>query len=109
MHHTLEGRGFRVTAAHDGLEALALLLTEPADILLCDLHQPALDGVPLINQARDRFPELAIIAFSSRLPSEIAHDPIHNLVRTCVHKPFHLDTLFSALDNAITTPRRIAQ
>ena len=106
---TLEGRGYRVTAVHDGLEALALLLTEPADILLCDLQETALGGIPLITQVSDRFPELAIVAFSTQLSSEIVSDPLCRLVRATVHKPFHLDTLFAALDNCLGARRRMAQ
>ncbi len=108
LQRTLEGRGFSTKAVHDGLEALALLFTDHADILLCDLHESALDGLPLLKQARDRFPGLAIVAFSSQLASEISHDPLRPLADACVQKPFHLDTLFAALDACITPSHKAA-
>ncbi len=109
LQRTLEGRGFETVAVHDGLEALALLFTSHADLLLCDLHQAALDHQPLVRQARDRFPGLAIVAFSSQLNSQLSRDPLYPLADSCVPKPFHLETLFDALDAALAAPRRMAQ
>lgn len=108
LQRTLEGRGFKVTAVHDGLEALASLFTDPADILLCDLHQPALDGQPLLRQVRERFPGIGIVAFSTQLASELAADPMRAFAYTLVQKPFHLETLFEALEDCLA-PRRKAQ
>jgi signal transduction histidine kinase/CheY-like chemotaxis protein/HD-like signal output (HDOD) protein len=108
LQQTLEGRGYKVAAVHDGLEALASLFTGPADILLCDLHQPALDGQPLLRQVRERFPALGIVAFSNQLAAELTADPLRAFAYTVVQKPFHLETLFEALDDCLA-PKRKAQ
>jgi signal transduction histidine kinase/ActR/RegA family two-component response regulator len=108
MQRTLEGRGFSAVGAHDGLEALALLFTDRADILLCDLHETALNAQPLLKQARERFPGLAIVAFTSSMSSELSRDPLRPLADACVQKPFHLETLFNALEACITPSQRAA-
>jgi DNA-binding NarL/FixJ family response regulator len=62
-----------------------------------------------VRQARDRFPGLAIVAFSSQLNSQLSRDPLYPLADSCVPKPFHLETLFDALDAALAAPHRMAQ
>ncbi len=109
MQRTLEGRGFSAVGAHDGLEALAQLFTAHADILLCDLHESALDGLPLLKQVRERFPGLAIVAFTAHITSELSSDPLRPLADACVQKPFHLETLFASLDACLVPVRRAAQ
>ncbi len=49
---TLRGAGFHVTAAEDGKQALALLATNPVDVVITDLNMPVLDGVGLIRALR---------------------------------------------------------
>ncbi|MFB9329197.1 response regulator [Paenibacillus aurantiacus] len=50
-----ESLGVRVSGvAANGLEALRLLETEPADLLLTDIRMPLVDGLQLIGQIRER-------------------------------------------------------
>ena len=41
---TMEGQGYRVVAASDGIEALAILKDESPDLILCDVQMPGMDG-----------------------------------------------------------------
>lgn len=49
----LRARNLRVVGARDGLEALELLATEPADLVITDLNMPGLDGYRLIKALRE--------------------------------------------------------
>ena len=49
---TLRSAGFVVTAAEDGKQALALLATNPVDVVITDLNMPVMDGVALIRALR---------------------------------------------------------
>ncbi len=57
----LERAGFDVRVAGDGIEALALLDIEPADLVLTDVEMPRMDGFTLTETIRSR-PELSNIA-----------------------------------------------
>ena len=48
----LESRGFRVTQAADGQEALAILQKQTFPVLLVDWKMPAMDGIELTQQVR---------------------------------------------------------
>ena len=48
----LEGAGFDVDEAINGLEALEKLLTRPADLLVVDVNMPQMDGVTFLHALR---------------------------------------------------------
>ena len=54
MLHQLESFGYRTTVAVNGYEALALLATEPFDLVLMDCQMPGLDGYETSKRLRRR-------------------------------------------------------
>ncbi len=44
LQAALEGRGYHVTVASDGAEALEMIRSQPFDVLISDLHMPRVDG-----------------------------------------------------------------
>lgn len=56
----LEGRGFRVESASDGLEALQNLNSNRPDLIVTDIQMPKMDGFELI-EALQSHPETAAI------------------------------------------------
>ena len=50
--------GYTVHTADNGQHALAQLRTQCYDVLLCDLHMPALDGPTLYALLRQQYPDL---------------------------------------------------
>ncbi len=69
----LEHEGYVVEAASDGQAALASLENQPYDLLLTDIKMDHLDGVELLQEARSRFPGLAVILLTGHatVPSAI--------------------------------------
>ena len=57
----LEGAGFDVDEALNGLEALEKLLTAPVDLLIVDVNMPQMDGLTFIKALRRQARELASI------------------------------------------------
>jgi CheY-like chemotaxis protein len=66
----LEAAGYRVSTAHDGVEALALFAREPVDALVTDARMPRMSGDALIAQLRPSHPDLPI-AVVSAYPMEV--------------------------------------
>lgn len=48
----LRDSGCLVWSAADGLEGLAMALSEPFDLVLCDIRLPKLDGLGVLHQVR---------------------------------------------------------
>jgi signal transduction histidine kinase/ActR/RegA family two-component response regulator len=75
---SLAGTGARVTTASSGEEALRQWDRDPADVLVCDLAMPQMDGFDVLRGIRDRdaaagrlTPAIALTAHMSQ--SHVAH------------------------------------
>ena len=58
----LLSRGYRVTTAEDGYDALDKLLLETPDLIISDLNMPRLNGYELLSLVRQRHPHIPIVA-----------------------------------------------
>jgi CheY-like chemotaxis protein len=74
----LQGAGFDVHEAEDGLAALAILGGLLPDAIISDLEMPRMSGYELIPAVRRRFPQVPVIVLSGAaqpdVPPEIAAD-----------------------------------
>jgi CheY-like chemotaxis protein len=66
----LSHKGYRVTLAGDGLEAVERLREDPADIVITDLRMPRMDGRGLIREVRGMNPTLPVIVMTGYLAAE---------------------------------------
>jgi two-component system, chemotaxis family, chemotaxis protein CheY len=57
----LEGAGFQVEEALNGLEALEKLLISPVHLLIVDVNMPQMDGLTFLQAVRRKNRELASI------------------------------------------------
>jgi DNA-binding response OmpR family regulator len=62
LRDTLEGFGYRVLTASDGIEALAVLESQPVDLILADIAMPRMNGYQLFEHVR-RNPEWIALPF----------------------------------------------
>lgn len=99
LAETLEGEGYRVLRAGDGLAALAMLNGVLPDLLLTDNMMPRMSGVELIAYLHER-PALAVpvILMSAAVPVAIPPRT------TFLPKPFSLDTLLALVAERLAAP-----
>ena len=60
----LQTAGFEVVAASNGRRGLELLETTPVDAVITDILMPEQEGLETIREARQRFPDIRILAIS---------------------------------------------
>lgn len=67
LRELLEIRGYAVTEACNGEEALAMVEQSPPDILLLDIGMPILDGFGVVRKLREnpRFASLPVVAVTA--------------------------------------------
>ena len=61
----LEKDGYFVATAPDGKAALERLEAEPWSILIVDLKMPGIDGMQVLEQAKKRTPDLAVVMMTA--------------------------------------------
>jgi DNA-binding response OmpR family regulator len=60
----LEDAGYHVREAADGEEGVAQFRTAPADLVLCDIFMPGMEGIETIRMLRERRASVPIIVIS---------------------------------------------
>ncbi len=58
----IQGKGYEVEAAVDGVEALEKFEAAPADLVITDIRMPRVDGYEVIRRIREIDPRVPIIA-----------------------------------------------
>ncbi|MCI0705683.1 MAG: response regulator, partial [Planctomycetia bacterium] len=62
VHALLDAAGvWHVVHANDGIAALEVIERSPASLVLTDVYMPRMDGLALVEQVRDRFPQIPVI------------------------------------------------
>ncbi|HAN04238.1 MAG TPA: response regulator [Elusimicrobia bacterium] len=64
VRRALAGRGWAVTEAANGAEALRLAVPGAFDAMVCDLKMPDLRGEEVIKRARQACPAMKIVAIT---------------------------------------------
>lgn len=96
----LTGWGYGVGDVGSAVEALNVMASEPADILLCDIAMPEYDGLWLAEQVHARWPQTAIIMSTARDDPQTVRTSRKLGAVAYVTKPFDPDLLRQALDHA---------
>lgn len=102
MAHVLEGMGLACLEAGTGAEALALLdQTGELPLLIADVSMPGLDGVDLLRQVRQRFPDMAVVMLSGIREAETAVDCLIAGAMDYITKPALLGEIQSRVRRAL--------
>ncbi len=103
---TLEAFGYRVLAAADGAEAIALYAQHPddVDLVLTDMVMPVMDGPTTIAALIRIQPRLRIIAASGFNTSLRPDSPVHGAVKHFLPKPYNAETLLLRVRQVLDQP-----
>jgi signal transduction histidine kinase len=98
---------YRVITATDGEQASALLERSPADLLLCDIMMPGLDGFGLLRKVRadERRRELPVILLSARAGEEAKIKGLEAEADDYVVKPFAARELLARVSHQLRMKR----
>jgi signal transduction histidine kinase len=97
---SLQGSGYVVDAASNGLDGLKALEGQAHDLLIVDFAMPGMNGVEVIQAARRRTPDLPII-LATGYADMAAVDAVMEPDRV-LRKPFRIDDLTTAVRAALT-------
>ncbi|GHU65933.1 hypothetical protein AGMMS49983_14570 [Clostridia bacterium] len=86
-----------VALAKNGTEALGLIQSETPDIVITDIRMPGLDGIELIDKAKDLNPTLEFIIISGYKHFDYAHRAIKYGVSDYLLKPIKEEELTATL------------
>ncbi len=86
----LEGEGYEVVTAYDGLEALSMIEAEHPDLILLDVMMPVMSGIEVARRLRANHAtsQIPVIMLSAAAQTESIKQCIAAGVKDYVVKPF---------------------
>lgn len=101
----LAREGYQVESAQNGQEALHILHSHPVDLLLSDIRMDQLDGVGLLQQARQRFPDLVVILLTGHATVESAVTALNEGAYQYLLKPAKNADILAAVTGGLARRR----
>jgi DNA-binding NtrC family response regulator len=97
----LEEDGFAVTLATSADEAVERIRTETFSLILLDIKMPGRDGMSLMRQVKETWPQIPIIVMSGYTTPETIAEVSETDAATFIAKPFTPDELLDAVGQVI--------
>ncbi|MDT8418797.1 MAG: sigma-54 dependent transcriptional regulator [Desulfuromonadales bacterium] len=112
LEQNLKKQGYEVLACGSGEEALRILQEDSPDLILLDIQLPGINGVEVLERAREIDEDVIIIMVTALGVLETAVKAMRLGAYDYINKPFNLDELALVIKKALETQelkREVAQ
>jgi class 3 adenylate cyclase len=108
LSRRLQGRGYRISVARDGREALRLLDESRFDAVLLDVMMPDISGIEVLTRLRRRHAQsdLPVIMATARDASEDVVEALRLGANDYVTKPLDFPVVLARLETQIAVKRQ---
>ncbi|MBI5187519.1 MAG: response regulator [Nitrospirae bacterium] len=89
----LEGKGFQVSVASSGKEAIRLFNSERPNIMILDIGLPDMDGLELLSKVKTASPDTKVIVTTGYSNTEIQQKAFSLGASNYLTKPFDIHDL----------------
>ena len=96
----LEDEGYEVSTASNGRDGLAQALEAPADIVLCDVRMPEMDGLQFLEAYRNEGGDGLVVTMTAYGSVELALEAMKAGAYDYIAKPFSADSVLLTLRKA---------
>ncbi len=97
----LTGWGYRVSTAHNGLEAMEQVKNQPFDLILTDVRMAEMDGIEALKAVKAYNPAIPILIMTAYSNVESAVEAIKAGAYDYLTKPLDFDMLQLTLERAL--------
>lgn len=102
MARILHQMGCEVTTAADGTEALQRLEAAPYDLVYLDIRLPGMDGLQVLRQIHDRYPQLAVVLLTAHASISSAVEAVRLGATDYLIKPITPEALIARTRTILT-------
>jgi DNA-binding NtrC family response regulator len=97
-------KGYKVTVANCGLEALELVKDCPKiDLVFMDIKMPDINGVETYKRLKTMLPEVRVVMMTAYAVEELIQEALREGAQGVIYKPFDFDQIESLIGNLTTT------
>lgn len=98
----LERKGFLVTTAASGREALEKLAAESVHVVILDVKMPGMDGVATLKAIKSSYPLVQVVMLTGHGTVESAMEGLRSGATDYMMKPIDIDELIARAEEAFT-------
>ncbi len=97
--------GYRVSAAHSGVEAIEMVRQQEFDLLLTDIRMPGMSGLQAYRLMKEHSPDMVAVATTGYGAMDTAIEALKLGMDDFLLKPFSLDELSASISKALEKKR----
>ena len=104
----LEERGFVVSTAQSGEEAVRIAKERSHEVVLIDIKIPPLNGLIVYMEMKKLNPDVIAVMMTAHRDEmrEVVDKALERGAFTCLYKPFNIDDVISTIEKAVTKKER---
>jgi two-component system response regulator HydG len=99
------GDSYDVATAPDGARALAMIASQPFDLVVSDIRMPGADGLELLRAVRQHTPNTEVVLMTAYASVSAAVDAIKQGAYDYIQKPFEPDEVALVVARALERKR----
>ncbi len=99
-HRVLSNKGYDVTTAESGQQALDILEDSPVDLMLLDLKMPGLSGEEVLEITSKKFPNIPVVIITGHGTIDTAVECMKKGAYDFITKPFQIDQFLLTITRA---------
>jgi GAF domain-containing protein/FixJ family two-component response regulator len=103
--YVLGPNGYEVISALDGEGGLSLALSKNPDLIILDLEMPRMSGMEVLEALNERGSEIPVIVITFHGSESIAAETFRLGVKNYVTKPFKMEEILEAIEQALNESR----
>jgi len=103
----LGDKGYHITPATSGEDAINALNTKHYDLVITDLNMEKMSGIEVLKKAKELDSETMVIIMTANLDKTFATEAFRSGACDYLLKPFNLDDLLSRVSKCLLKPERI--
>jgi DNA-binding NtrC family response regulator len=101
----LERKGYQVSVCGNGVDALAFLEREPADLVVTDVRMPGLSGMEALRAIKELNPDIVVIIMTAFGSIDQAVQAVKEGAYDYINKPFKIDEMLLTIEKALDERR----
>lgn len=105
----LNSRGYQVTTATDGHDALDLVDTDHFDLIILDENMPGLSGLETLSRLKEKLPNTPVIMITKSEEENIMNQAIGNKIADYLIKPVNPNQILIALKRLLHSDTLVAE
>ncbi len=103
MSFILGRKGYAVTTARDGLEALARVKEKPFDMVFMDIKMPLMDGVETYKRIKKVRPQAVVVMMTAYAVENLVQEALQEGAYDIIYKPLDIEKVLALIERAKET------